>query len=145
ELAKANAAGLKQLAKDLQGKQMLLGVDNRSGLEALRAIETLPADTPEQAAAKEQAWRHFLADSAHSPLAHAADALVGAYLLPETEGTAEAIPAGVTLHALLAAPDRAQTEAAAPIIAARDACEQARVFHWPLAFPQVFAQGGFDC
>jgi len=145
ELAKANAAGLKQIAKDLQGKQMLLGVDNRSGLEALRAIEALPADTPEQVAAKEQAWHHFLEESAHSPLAHAADALVGAYLLPKTEDTAEAVPTSITLHALLTAPERAQAEHAAPIVAARDACEQARVFHWPLAFPQVFAQGGFDC
>lgn len=145
ELAKANAAGLKQIAKDLQGQQMLLGVDNRSGLEALRAIETLPADTPEQVAAKEQAWRHFLENSAHSPLAHAADALVGAYLLPKTEDTAETVPTSITLHALLTAPERALAEHAAPIVAARDACEQARVFHWPLAFPQVFAQGGFDC
>lgn len=144
-LAKANAAGLKQIAKDLQGKQMLLGVDNRSGLDALRAIETLPADTPEQVAAKEQAWRRFLQDSAHSPLAHAADALVGAYLLPKTEDTAETVPTSITLHALLTDPQRAQTEHAAPIAAARAACEQARVFHWPLAFPQVFAQGGFDC
>ncbi len=145
ELAKANAAGLKQIAKDLQGKQMLLGVDNRSGLDALRAIETLPADTPEQVAAKEQAWRRFLEDSAHSPLANAADALVGAYLLPKTENTAETVPTSITLHALLTDPQRAQTEHAAPIAAARAACEQARVFHWPLAFPQVFAQGGFDC
>lgn len=145
ELAKANAAGLKQIAKDLQGKQMLLGVDNCSGLEALRAIEALPADTPGQVAAKEQAWRHFLEDSAHSPLAHAADALVGAYLLPKTKDTAEIVPTSIALHALLTAPERAQTEHAAPIVAARDACEQARVFHWPLAFPQVFAQGGFDC
>jgi len=145
ELAKANAAGLKQIAKDLQGRQMLLGVDNRSGLEALRAIETLPADTPEQVAAKEQAWHHFLEESAHSPLAHAADALVGAYLLPKTEDTAETVPTSITLHALLTAPERAQTEHAAPVVAARDACEQARVFHWPLAFPQVVAQGGFDC
>jgi len=144
-LAKANAAGLKQIDKDLNRKQMLLGVDNRSGLDALRAIETLPADTPEQVAAKEQAWRRFLEDSAHSPLAHAADALVGAYLLPKTEDTAETVPTSITLHALLTDPQRAQTEHAAPIAAARAACEQARVFHWPLAFPQVFAQGGFDC
>ncbi|WP_312762057.1 Eco57I restriction-modification methylase domain-containing protein [Stutzerimonas balearica] len=144
-LAKANAAGLKQIDKDLHRKQMLLGVDNRSGLDALRAIETLPADTPEQVAAKEQAWRRFLEESAHSPLAHAADVLVGAYLLPKTEDTAETVPTSITLHALLTDPQRAQTEHAAPIAAARAACEQARVFHWPLAFPQVFAQGGFDC
>ncbi|AJD49058.1 hypothetical protein S7S_13230 [Isoalcanivorax pacificus W11-5] len=144
-LARANAAGLKQIAKDLQGRQMLLGVDNQTGLDALRALETLPADTPEQVAAKEHAWRHFLEDSAHSPLAQAADALVGAYLLPKAEHTADATPTSITLHALLTAPERAQTEHAAPIAAAHAACEQARVFHWPLAFPQVFAQGGFDC
>ena len=144
-LAKANTAGLKQIAKDLQGRQMLLGVDNQTGLVALRAIEALPADTPDQVTAKEHAWRHFLEDSAHSPLAQAADALVGAYLLPKTELTADATPTSITLHALLTAPERAQTEHAAPIAAAHAACEQARVFHWPLAFPQVFAQGGFDC
>lgn len=145
KLAAANAGGLKQIAKDLQSGQMLLGVDNQNGLNALRAIETLPADTPEQVAAKEQTWRRFLEESAHSPLAHAADALVGAYLLPKTEDTAETVPTSITLHALLTAPERAQTEHAAPIAAARAACEQARVLHWPLAFPQVFAQGGFDC
>ncbi|HVI88105.1 MAG TPA: N-6 DNA methylase [Dongiaceae bacterium] len=145
ELAKANASGLKQIAKDLQGRQMLLGVDNRSGLEALRAIETLPADTPEQVAAKEHAWRHFLEDSANSSLAYTADALVGAYLLPKVQDTADTVPTSITLHALLTDPQRAQTEHAAPIAAARAACKHARVFHWPLAFPQVFAQGGFDC
>lgn len=145
ELAKANSAGLKQIAKDLQGKQMLLGVNNRSGLEALRAIEALPADTPEQVAAKEQAWRHFLEDSAHSPLAHAADALVGAYLLPKTEITAETIPTSITLHTLLTAPERAQADHSAAIAAAVAICGQVRAFHWPLVFPQVFAQGGFDC
>lgn len=145
ELAKANAAGLKQIAKDLQSRQMLLGVDNRNVLNALRAIEALPADTSEQVAAKEQAWCRFLAESSQSPLAQAADALVGAYLLPKTEDTADAIPTSITLHALLTAPERAQTEHAVPIAAARAACEQARVFHWSLAFPQVFAKGGFDC
>ncbi|HFH4264388.1 Eco57I restriction-modification methylase domain-containing protein [Pseudomonas aeruginosa] len=160
ELAKANATGLKQIAKDLQSRQMLLGVDNQTGLDALRAIEALPADTPEQVAAKEQAWRRFLEESAQSPLAQAADALVGAYLLPKTpnllpspltgegpgeRGATEVIPTSITLHALLTDPNRAQASFASAIAAARIACEQARVFHWPLAFPQVFAQGGFDC
>lgn len=29
--------------------------------------------------------------------------------------------------------------------AAQQACDAARVFHWPLRFPQVFSRGGFDC
>ncbi|MCG3785617.1 Eco57I restriction-modification methylase domain-containing protein [Delftia acidovorans] len=145
ELAKANAAGLKQIIKDLQSHQMLLGVDNNNGLDALRAIEALPADTPEQVVAKEQAWCCFLEESAHSPLAQAADALVGSYLLPKTVDTADAVPTSITLHALLTDPKRARASFASAMAAVRKACEQARVFHWPLAFPQVFAQGGFDC
>lgn len=31
------------------------------------------------------------------------------------------------------------------VTAATQACKDALVFHWPLAFPQVFASGGFDC
>lgn len=145
ELAKANTAGLRQLAKDLQGQQMLLGMDAQRGLDTLRAIDSLPADTPDEVAAKEQAWRRFLQDSAHSPLARAADVLVAAFLLPKTGDTAATVPTSIILHALLTAPERAQSEHAGAIMAARAACEQARVFHWPLAFPQVFAQGGFDC
>lgn len=148
DLAKINAAGLKQLARDLQGHQLLLGVDDASGLQALRAIETMPADTPEEVTAKEAAYRQFLHDSAYSPLAFAADVAVGAYLLPKTPETAGAIPTSITLHALLTSPDTAlapPSEHASAIATARDVCREARVFHWPLAFPQVFAQGGFDC
>lgn len=144
-LAKANAAGLKQLKKDLQGPQMLLGLDGDAGLDALRRIEAMPADTPAQVTQQARAWQDFLQQAQNSPLAQAADALVGAYLLPKTAGTAASTPTSITLHALLTASDRAQTEHADSITAARAACEQARVFHWPLAFPQVFAQGGFDC
>ncbi|MBI2784250.1 MAG: N-6 DNA methylase [Gammaproteobacteria bacterium] len=79
-LAKANAAGLKQIAKDLQSGQALLGFDNASGLQTLRAIEAMSAETPEEVTAKEQAYRQFLAQTHHSPLALAADLLVGAYL-----------------------------------------------------------------
>lgn len=145
ELAKTNASGLKQIDRDLHQKQLLLYSDNRNGLNALCTIEALPADTAEQVAAKEQAWHRFLEESTHSLLLYAADVQVGAYLLPKTRETAKAIPTSITLHALLTAPESAQTEYAISIAAARTACAQARVFHWPFAFPQVFAQGGFDC
>lgn len=144
-LAQANAAGLKQIAKDLLGGQILIGTDENNNLDALRALETLPADTPAQVAAKEQAWLRIAQNTASNPLAIAADVQVGAYLLPKTADSAAAIPTSITIHALLTGPDPAASEHAAAIAAARAACEQARVLHWPLAFPQVFAQGGFDC
>lgn len=73
---------------------------------------------------------------------------VGAYLLPKTPDTAALVPTSETLHLALTAPqqlaDSAHPQHAA-VAAARAACQQARVLHWPLAFAQVFAAGGFDC
>jgi hypothetical protein len=148
QLAKDNAAGLKLIARDLQGKQLVLGMDNQSGLQALRAIEAMPAETPDQVAAKETAYRSFLEESAQSPLAMAADVAVGAYLLTKTPDTAATIPTSGTLHALLTAPQRTaepNSPRAHEVRTAQNACREVGVFHWPLAFPQVFAQGGFDC
>lgn len=148
QLAKANAAGMKQIAKDLQSGQVLLGFDNATGLQTLRAIEALSAETPEEVAAKELAYIQFCEQSAHSPLWLAADLMVGAYLMTKTAETAVLVPTNETLHAALTAPHTLQerdTVHSATVAAAHDACQQAQVLHWPLAFPQVFATGGFDC
>lgn len=147
-LAKQNAAGLKQLAKDLQGGQQLLAFASDAGLHTLRTLEALGADTPDDVAAKAQAYRQFCEQLAHSPLALAADLAVGAYLLPKTPGAATLVPTSETLHTALTAPDRLADpahEGSAAVAAARAACQQARVLHWPLAFPLVYAAGGFDC
>jgi hypothetical protein len=147
-LAKANAVGLKQIAKDLQGGQVLLGFDNATGLQTLRAIEALSADTPDEVAAKEQAYIQFCEHSTHSPLGLAADLMVGSYLLTKTAATAAQVPTSETLHAALTAPHtllEQGTAHAAAVAGAHAACQQAQVLHWPLAFPQVFAAGGFDC
>ncbi|QOJ08055.1 N-6 DNA methylase [Nitrosomonas sp. H1_AOB3] len=143
-LAKTNIAALKQLERERNSPQLRLQLDNADSLAQLQALEALPEDSTEQIAAKEQAWRHFLEGSAHSPLAHAADLLLGAYLLPKTGQNAKAIPTTATLYLTLQNQPLPPEQQAA-LAAAQAACEQARVFHWPLAFPQVFAQGGFDC
>jgi hypothetical protein len=148
QLAKANAAGLKQIAKDLQSGQVLLGFDNATGLQTLRAIEALGAETPAEVAAKEQAYIQFCEQSVRNPLGLAADLMVGAYLMTKTAETAALVPTSETLHAALTAPHTLQeldTVHSATVAAAHAACQQAQVLHWPLAFPQVFAAGGFDC
>ena len=53
-----------------------------------------------------------------------------------------------TLHAALTAPHTLQAPGSAhaeTCAAAQAACKTAQVLHWPLAFAQVFAVGGFDC
>jgi hypothetical protein len=147
-LAKANAAALKQLAKDVQSGQQLLAFATDTGLQALQALEALGADTPEDVAAQERTYHQICEQLAHSPLALAADLAVGAYLLPKTPDTAALVPTSETLHLALTAPHRLADSAHpqhAAVAAARAACQQARVLHWPLAFAQVFAAGGFDC
>lgn len=144
-LTKTNAVALKQLTKDLQSQQMLLGMDNASGLQAMRAIEDMPTNTPEQVSIKETRWLAFMQTAAQSPLAQAADVVVGAFLLSKTTDRGATAPTSATLHTLLTTPNDITGPAADAVAAARAACAEARVLHWPLAFPQVFARGGFDC
>ena len=148
QLAKHNSAGLKQLAKDLQSGQQLLAFATDTGLQALQALEALGTDTTEDVAAKERAYHQICEHLAQSPLALAADLAVGAYLLPKTSETATQVPTSETLHTALTAPDRLADPAhpdSAAVAAARAASRQARVLHWPLTFPLVYAAGGFDC
>lgn len=143
-LVKTNAAGLKQLQRDLSGKQSLLRFDEAAGLSALQAIEALPQDSTEQIVAKEVAYREFLAQAKNSRLAHAADLFLGAYLLAKTTESESHIPTSATLYLALLT-DSLNAEHLQQLTASRAACLDARVLHWPLAFPQVFAAGGFDC
>lgn len=150
-LTKTNAVALKQLTRDLQSQQMLLGMDDASGLQAMRAIEDMPTNTPEQVSIKEARWLAFMQTAAQSPLAQAADVVVGAFLLPKTTDRGATVPTSATLHTLLTTPNNITGPAADAVAAARAACAEARVLHWPLAFPQVFAprgpnkHRGFDC
>jgi hypothetical protein len=143
-LAKANAAGLKQLERDLNGKQTRLRFDDADSLAALQSLEALPENSTEDIAAKETAYRDFLQQAKESRLAHAADLLLGAYLLPKTADREAQIPTSATLYLSLLT-DTFDAGHRQQLAAARAACREARVLHWPLAFPQVFAAGGFDC
>ena len=58
-LAKSNAAGLKQLERDLQGGQLLMRFADEAGDALLSALEALPADTPEDVAQKEAAYAEY--------------------------------------------------------------------------------------
>lgn len=147
QLAKANAAALKDLEKKRKAHafgQLDVASSQDSGLKPLQALEALPENSTQEIAAKEAAYRAFLEQAKTSRLAHAADLLVGAYLLPKREGAEAQIPTSVTLYLTLLG-DALPAEQQGALAAAQAACAEARVLHWPLAFPQVFAGGGFDC
>lgn len=146
-LAKQNAAELKDLQRKRTaqafGQRDLLGL-RPSGMDKLRALEALPDDTLEQIAAKQAAWQAFAQGSADSPLRHAADMLLAAFLQLKVEANQDAVPTtGTMVLELLgehAAPGQAYKREAASA-----ACIEARVLHWPLAFPLMHAAGGFTC
>lgn len=147
QLAKANAAALKDLEKKRKARafgQLDVASSQDSGLKPLQALEALPENSTQEIAAKEAAYRAFLEQAKTSRLAHAADLLVGAYLLPKREGAEETIPTSATLYLTLLG-DTLPAEQQGALAVAQIACAEARVLHWPLAFPQVFAGGGFDC
>lgn len=143
-LNKANTAALKQLEKDRKSPQFKLPLEQANQLAELQAIEAMPQASTKQVAKQEAAYKAFLDKAQHSQLRHAADMVLGAFLLTKTEATENTIPTTASVYLELVseshnAQHKAQREAAL------NACAEARVFHWPLAFPQVFAQGGFDC
>lgn len=147
QLAKINAAALKDLEKKRNAGvfgQLDVASATGSGLSELQAIEALPDNTTGQIAAKEAVYRDFLQQAKTSRLAHAADLLVGAFLLPKREGAAAHVPTSATLYLTLQGVPLPTAQNGA-LAAAQAACREARVLHWPLAFPQVFASGGFDC
>lgn len=146
ELAKQNTAELKDLEKKRTAKAFkqvdeFIGKDN--GLDALKAIEAMPERTTKQIAAKEQAYQKFLTQATESPLRHAADMLLGAFLINKTAQNQQQVPttASVILELL---GENSSLQQQKRVLAAQ-VCQKGYVLHWPLAFPQVFAQGGFDC
>lgn len=100
----------------------------------------LPENSPSQVREAAQNWQARQQELADSPAAVAADLWVGAFLVPKT--SADSVPTTGLLDSFLSRLTPANHPA---ILAARQACRQANVFHWHLTFPEVFANGGFHC
>lgn len=143
-LSKINTAALRQIQRERDSGQLSLKFTNQGGLELLRVIESMASETPEQLTAKEEAYRQFLQQSHNTNLARAADLFVAAYLLPKTLATELQVPTTATLINEFGLEEKDEAHHL-QVMAAIQACKEAYVFHWPLAFPQVFASGGFDC
>lgn len=144
KLSKDNTAALRQIERERKSGQLSLQFSNEGGLELLRVIEAMPSDTPEELTAKEEAYRQFLQQSHNTNLARAADLFVAAYLLPKTPATELLVPTTATLINEFGLEEKGEAHEL-QVASATKACKDAFVFHWPLAFPQVFASGGFDC
>ena len=111
--------------------------------DAVRAVEQTPDADAAALAAKQREWRALLASE---PYAHAklvADAWCTAFLWPKDEAgpVAEAAP---TTAAWLALRDADGPPSPVLVETTRRIARDCGLFHWELAFPDVFARGGFD-
>ena len=146
-LSADNATGLKKLrvkTTNLFSGGLDLNVSDTTGLAYLKSLEAMPEETVNQVAQKDQAFRDFLLQAKSGALAQAADSFVGAFLLPKVDGAQTKVPMTDTLLKVRDGQSLDEFDQVR-LRNAQSACRDARVLHWPLAFPQVFANGGFDC
>jgi hypothetical protein len=114
--------------------------------QAAAALEELSDDRPEGVRAKELAFRLHEQTEEYQRKKGFADTWCAAFVINKTFGTPglELSATGITQRNLNAladgAPLGAELEAAVTCATA-----EYRFFHWHLAFPEVYAKGGFDC
>ncbi|GAB1351645.1 hypothetical protein MASR1M12_03750 [Erysipelotrichia bacterium] len=151
-LATRNRSGLKE-AESLAGgnRDLPLNPEENDLNSRLAAIEALPDSTPEEIRAKRKAFQAFLLGAGTSSLKRAADLFVGAFLAEKSDpAQAELVPTTENLlHEMYqrfnSAPQQNIEQHRKILARCHELCREARVLHWPLAFPHIFARGGFDC
>ena len=149
DITLANKNGLKAFAKH-KFNNVDSDLQDAAGLTDLKALEAMPDFSTSDISAKEAAYRTFLQSAKKIPLVNAANMLVGAFLIAKADATEQILtPTSQNLFLELFTEEAADVlpnlQQSQRLATARLACEKARVLHWPLAFPQVYEQGGFDC
>lgn len=144
-LMQLNKAGRKSIGARKHGPELFSPQEWQDSLAQLDKLEVMPDETPDEVAAKETAYGEFLHQARENNLAHSADLFMGAFLIPKSDKTSpDTIPTSETLGIELYGGPR-DSNHELRLETARKYCHQARVLHWPLVFPLVFAKGGFDC
>ena len=111
--------------------------------DAMRAVEDVPDTDADSLAEKQRQWEALLASSAYAREKLVADAWCAAFLWPKSE-MGPVVDAAPTTDAWLALRDRQAPVSSAFLETMEGIVEDYGLFHWELAFPEVFARGGFD-
>jgi hypothetical protein len=150
-LTKLNRAGRKVLDDRRKHQDFGLALGTQSLGEAWAALDALSDDGLAGVEAKRAAYARLRAEAETDPRVLAADLFVGAFLMPKTlaHGERALTEAGArgrfpSTSALVAVLDGTMGAEHTVVQATRRICAAASVLHWPMAFPQVFARGGFD-
>ena len=138
-LARENREALKALQEQ---RERLAFFEALPGYSAPHesAFDALPEEDLRQVEAKATAWHEAERWAHDSSTWRLSDLFVAAFFTPKTQGRADLCPTTHDLHRVMqGVPARVGV-----LKAARDVAEAVQAFHWPWAFPEVFAQGGFD-
>jgi hypothetical protein len=116
-------------------------------VKKFKLFENLPERTPQEIAAKARAHRDYEKSVQRTRLKQMADAQVAQFFIPKTPENKHLLITDYDYRNLLRQvnkglgpiPDR-RLGYASEVVAA-----EKRFFHWFIEFPEVFAQGGFDC
>ena len=134
QLKKANKQGQDVSMGDLFEQQIT------DDLPTFEDLNDLPEDTPEQIANKRQRWQGYQQSRTYREARLKEDLFAAAFFARKTPDTLHLIPTNEDLTRLRKglAP-RPQVHEYAGELA-----ERYRFFHWPVEFPEVAKQGGFD-
>ena len=141
------ATSLKKRNRDEIAGQRRLPFEPRSETvnlrDAIRAVERAPDADAAALAAKQRDWNALLASEAYEHEKLVADGWCAAFLWPKNE-PGPVVEAAPTTAAWLALRDGEGAPSTVLVETTRRIAEDYGLFHWELAFPDVFARGGFD-
>lgn len=142
---KPTASRLKKANKNWRQGNLFDGVasTNPDQLAELSAVvESAGDESLEAVHAKSRAWRDYESHSAVRQATLLADLWCSAFFWPKLPGAAEqSAPVRGLWERVKTKPETLTADTAAT---AAELKERYRFFHWSIAFPQVFARGGFD-
>lgn len=126
----------------------LFVAEDRFDAAALRqaavTVDDLPDDRPEDVKRKEDAYRQSQQAYDYQARELLFNAWCAAFVFPKRFDANGREPIGIT-QSHLTGIARGRGVADEMRVEVRKLAEQYRFFHWHLAFPEVFDQGGFDC
>ena len=138
---------LKRLNREEIAGQRRLAFEPRNETGVLRdsmhAVEQAPDTDAAALGQKQRKWKALLASEAYEHEKVVADAWCAAFLWPKNE-PGPGVEAAPTTGPWLALRDRDMPPSPALVDTTRRIAEYYGLFHWELAFPHVFARGGFD-
>jgi hypothetical protein len=148
---KVASALKKRNAKEASGQTTMASMWSKPAVsesdEVARAVADLEAapDTDADAlAAKETRWAGILRSGAYRHQKFVADAWCAAFVWPKPSGGGPLVEAAPTMALWRDLRDGKGVPPELTVKMVEELAEQYHFFHWHLAFPTVFAKGGFD-